>query len=155
MSEQAMAAFPVGTRVRERNNLPGSPMRQGVVEAVDQLGTAFVRCDDCYGFWRDMSALERIDTPDPPRAPERVLAPGIVQSDDTCDGKPRLAGTRVRTDSVDGWWRSHTPIAEIASHFSTRPLAIDELQAAIAFEAGRAWQRERRKAKRQRKGDGR
>jgi uncharacterized protein (DUF433 family) len=134
-------------------------MRQGVVEAVDQLGTAFVRCDDCYGFWRDMSALERIDTPDPPRAPERVLAPGIVCSADTCDGKPRIEGTRLRCDAMYSYWKREmaggygpeTAMDRVAMDYHTTALAIRD---AVVWQAAVRYAKERRKAKRKERKDG-
>jgi uncharacterized protein (DUF433 family) len=153
MSEQATAAaFPAGTRVRSRD----LPVKYGeVVPSQGEHGQVVVRWDGGATCWHSSTYLEVVSlpSPDPPRAPERVLAPGIVQSDDTCDGKPRMEGTRVRCDSVYGWWTAGEPMSEIQRHFSTRTLETYELAAAVAFEAGRRWEKERRKAKRKRKAD--
>jgi uncharacterized protein (DUF433 family) len=161
MSEQATAAaFPVGTRVRKRSDLSGwFSTSVGTVAGItsDSGNQVLVHWDGHpQPDWEPVGWLEPVTelaSPDPPRAPERVLAPGIVQSDDTCDGKPRMEGTRVRCDSVYGWWTAGEPMSEIQRHFSTRTLETYELAAAVAFEAGRRWEKERRKAKRKRKAD--
>lgn len=86
MSEQAtVAAFPVGTRVRVMRT--NRPAREGVVVMLltRQDGEVAIEVRGQNGFvgWYRATELERDD---PPRAPEHVLAPGIVISDDTCDG---------------------------------------------------------------------
>lgn len=151
MSEQVGAAFPVGTRVRERAGLAEYPPRTGTVRGVfgDQATWITVHWDGAEEgagttYQYPTMDLERIDLS---RAPERVLAPGIVQSDDTCDGKPRLADTRMPTDTARSW-----PDFE-AYHRAYPHITPEQYERAACFEAGRRWAKERRKAKRQRKED--
>ena len=111
-----------------------------------------------YALHRDALGVERYHwqadaAPEPEyvRAPVRTLAPGIEQSDDTCDGKPRLAGTRFRTDAVRGvgdygaWARARENLVAYP-HIDERQFAV-----AVAFEAGRSWERERRAARKRKR----
>ena len=99
-------------------------------------------------------AAARDGAPEPEyvSAPIRTLAPGIEQSDDTCDGRPRIAGTRIPTRQAVT--RRRVLLADgaaadgiagpVADHFGVGPVAV---QVAVAFEAGRAWERARRAAR--------
>lgn len=152
MSEQATgAAFPVGTRVKYRArlvNLRGWEWGADGVGVVQDNSMGWdgkhvlVRWGDREPEWEEVANLEAATPPEPPRAPERVLAPGIVQSDDTCDGRPRLAGTRMPTDTA----RSRPDFE--AYHRAYPHIRQEQYERAACFEAGVRWAKERRKAKR-------
>lgn len=167
MSEQ-VAAYEVlpgpGTRVRERRAPVTRGPRVGTVEK--SIGTppgcVAVRWDG------DPSGAQpwcmRLDTLLPERdtpkyAPERELAPGIVVQDDTCDGSPRIAGTRLGTDAIAFYWRrevveGHKPAAAYRRVAETYGTSIYDVHNAVLFDAGVRAEKERRRAKRQRRAKG-
>lgn len=146
MSEQTTgAAFPVGARVRERD-WPKDRLlpREGVVVlSYGDTSDMWVRWDgEREPDTVFPESLEALTPPDPPRAAERVLAPGIVVSADTCDGKPRLAGSRMPTDTARSW-------PDFEAYRRAYPhIRQEQYERAACFEAGRRWAKERRKAKR-------
>lgn len=159
MSEQPTgAAFPVGARVRERDWPKGRLLpREGVVQSLlrgfdGELGV-FVRWDDEAVGWYVVTELEPLTPPEPPRAPERVLVPGIVVSADTCDGKPVIQGTRLRCDSMYSYWlrevqEGHDPesaLGRVATDYHT---GMSSVRDAVVWQAAVRYTKERRKAKR-------
>ena len=164
MSERAPGGAPgiaVGARVRERVMRGCRPPREGKVTIpTDGRGHVFVRWDEGAALWYSPADLEVIapsvpvstapaDLWDHPvtmttewvRAPERELAPGIVQSDDTCDGLPRLADTRMPTRAARRW------TGYAAYHAAYPHITPEQYERAACFEAGRRWEKARRRAK--------
>ena len=169
MSEQAPGGAPgiaVGARVREREWRAERPPREGLVVEYPQPYPELVavwwddlRLPNCVPEKVPCDELEVIAPPD--RAPERELAPGIVQSDDTCDGKPRIDGTRLRCDAMYAYWRREvaeghgpgTALRRVAADYHTTPEAV---QNAVIWQAAVRYTKERRKAKKAKGGkDGR
>jgi uncharacterized protein (DUF433 family) len=145
----------VGTRVRKRSDLSGWFITSvGTVEGItsDRGNQVLVHWDGhLEPDWELVGWLEPVKElapPDPPRAPERILAPGIVQSDGTCDGKPRLAGTRMPTDTARSW-------PDYETYLRAYPhIRQEQYERAACFEAGVRWAKERRKAKKAKGGKG-
>lgn len=89
-----------------------------------------------------------------------VLAPGIESRADVQGGEPVIAGTRVETEAVYSWWRAPRDVTWERLPFGSVLGAIAEqlsldgwerAQAAVCFEAGRRYERERmRRDKRRR-----
>lgn len=147
MSEQETSydALTVGARVRQR-----AGTRTGTVTE-SQPRDVRVRWDGDGGSlsWSYLPDDLVVIAP-PERAPERVLAPGIVSSADTCDGKPRIAGTGVRTDGIYWTWKSGMSVEKIPTAYGT-PLTADQVGDAVTFEAGRSYERERRRARKEKR----
>lgn len=90
-----------------------------------------------------------------------VLAPGITSTPGVQGGEPVIAGTRVATDAVYGWWRypgrdapwAFLPygsmLGAIASHL--RLGRWEQVQAAVCFEAGRRYEREQQRRDKRRR----
>ena len=92
------------------------------------------------------------------RAPERELAPGIVVSADTCDGKPRIQDTRLRCDAMYSYWQREVAegkspgdaMVKVGTDYGVAP---GDVETAVLFHAGVRWAKERRKAKKKGKSD--
>jgi uncharacterized protein (DUF433 family) len=167
MSEQATAAaFPVGTRVRHRTDLSGWFITSaGTVQGItsDNGNQVIVRWDGrAEPEWEPVGWLEPVTelaSPNPPRAPERVLAPGIVISADTCGGSPRIQGTKLRCCSIYCYWQREmaeghgpgTAYRRVADVYGTTSEAV---QHAVIWQAAVRYRKERRKAKRKERKDG-
>ena len=180
MSEQA-AAFPPGTVVRHRSKEAQWIGVYGVVLPMDGwTGAALVQWDNRRG--ESCESVEDLEAtaypprekarpprypaewitdelPDPPRAPEphvhpdgsRILAPGVWTHPGRRGGIPCIEGRRVGCDSIYGHWEAGVdPSGTLAEWDITE----SEYIAAVAFEAGRRWAKERRKAKRKERKDG-
>jgi hypothetical protein len=157
MSEQVTAAaFPVGTRVRGwRADDVGVVMSTGMGWDSQHV---LVRWGNRDPVWEEVTKLECVP-PDPPRSSERVLAPGIVVSADTCGGSPRIQGTKLRCRSIYCYWQREmaeghgpgTAYRRVAIVYGTTPEAV---QNAVIWQAAVRYRKERRKAKRKECKDG-
>ena len=105
-----------------------------------------------------MADLEVIAPSDPPLPPEphvhpdgsRILAPGIWTHPGRRGGIPCIEGRRVGCDSAYGGWEAGIARWDTMSDWDiTEP----EYIAAVAFEAGVRWAKERRKAKKKGESD--
>ena len=61
------------------------------------------------------------------------LSDRIVATPDTCDGHPRVDGTRIRVSSILGWLAAGMTETEIIADYP--PLTTEQIRAALAFSA--------------------
>jgi uncharacterized protein (DUF433 family) len=59
----------------------------------------------------------------------------VVQTDDTCWGRPRLDGTRLTVEFIVGRFASGESIAELAEDYRCEQAAIEELVRSVAKAA--------------------
>jgi uncharacterized protein (DUF433 family) len=63
----------------------------------------------------------------------KTLFPHITADPEVCHGRPCIAGTRVRVmDIVTAHEQGVSPVA-LQDYFSTRPLTLGEIHAALAY----------------------
>ena len=78
----------------------------------------------------------------------RVLAPHIWQHPERLGGEPAIEGHRIATPSIYARWYARIDWPAIRESFD---ITEHEYIAAVAFEAGRRWEREWRQARKRAK----
>ena len=64
---------------------------------------------------------------------EAARSPHITTDPDVCHGRPCIAGTRVRVLDIVAAHEQGVSPAELQDYFTTRPLALAEIYAALAY----------------------
>ncbi len=62
-----------------------------------------------------------------------AVYPHITSDPEVCSGRPRIAGTRIRVMDVVMAYEQGVSPAELQNYFSSRPLTLAEVHAALAY----------------------